>query len=136
MTAAPDAATQRPAEASGKCVVHFDPARITVIECGSRRFFLLEGGDCGRRWVVDARCRHRGGPLDKAERCRNGGALSCPWHDCITPVRRLTREAVPAVFRPGGASLVLAPVDQPVRLLSRTIRANRLARRASPEPNR
>lgn len=130
MTRAPIGHARRAEGGPNKRVVHLDSARVTVIESGSRRYFVLEGADCGRRWVVDARCRHRGGPLDKAERCRNGGALSCPWHDRITPVRRLKRDAVPAVFRPGGASLVLSSADEPVRMLSRAIRANRSASRS------
>lgn len=104
-------------------VVRFHPSETTVIEAGGRRFFELVD-HARRRWVVDARCRHRGGPLDKAELCSGGKALRCPWHDCTTPLRRLKREALPSVFRPGSAATVLAEPSDAVRLLRPGIAAN------------
>ena len=104
-------------------VVRFDPALFTAIETEDRRWFLFECHG-GRRRMVDAQCRHRGGPLDKAERHRNGAALRCPWHGCITPARRLAREAVPAVFVPGQVAVVLPRSPARLRLRNRRILAN------------
>jgi hypothetical protein len=120
----PEAPSQSP-DPDGR-VVGFDPAVVTVVETDEDRYFVFRCSEA-RRHVVDARCRHRGGPLDKAERCRGGAALKCPWHNCMTAAGRLVRNAVPAVFRPGYAAMILPAPARRLRLLARRIPANESA---------
>lgn len=104
-------------------VVGFDPSVVTVVEADDDRFFVFRC-EAARHHIVDARCHHRGGPMEKAERCRDGHFLRCPWHECLTPVRKLTRNAIPAVFSPGRAAMILPQPPRVLRLLRRQVLAN------------
>ena len=92
--------------------VSFDAGRPRAIRRGQRRYALVRDAG-GRPAVVDATCRHRGGPLDLGDiACDAAGrpvALRCPWHQRCQTMRDLLRRALPAVIRDGMASTVIVP---------------------------
>ncbi|MFL6138159.1 MAG: Rieske (2Fe-2S) protein [Frankiaceae bacterium] len=57
-------------------------------------------------FVMAARCRHRGGPLNLAAHDPAGRRLVCPWHGGTRSVAALLR-LVPAVRRGGTVTAVL-----------------------------
>lgn len=57
-------------------------------------------------FVLPARCPHRGGPLHLATVDARSYRLICPWHGGANSVRRMIRQALPAVRRGDRVSIV------------------------------
>ncbi len=57
-------------------------------------YFVLRAsnGDIG---VIDARCPHRGGPLQLGERNWATGRIICPWHGTQISEERLLQRSLP-----------------------------------------
>ncbi len=75
--------------------VSFDDADGELIICEDERYFVAKDFG-GRRFVVSARCSHRGGPLHMAQRDSTRDCVRCPWHKLNTPYRALERRSVPS----------------------------------------
>lgn len=57
-------------------------------------------------FVLPARCRHRGGPLNLGRLESGGAELVCPWHEQSTSVTKLLRTSMPAVRRGNSVTVV------------------------------
>lgn len=62
------------------------------------------------KFVLPARCPHRGGPLNLARVDAQGYRLVCPWHGRATSALRALRRGLPAVRR-GGKVTIVFPGD-------------------------
>ncbi len=93
----------------------FDPRRLRPILRGRHRYVLVE--TAGRRAMVDATCRHRGGPLDLGDVVGSASgaplALRCPWHQRCQPFRALFDHSLPMVIRDDVAGTAIIPEDEP-----------------------
>lgn len=89
--------------------VSFDDMDGGLIICGDERFFVAEDAT-GKRFVVSARCSHRGGPLHMGKRDDGRNCIRCPWHNLATPMKALQRRSI-ASARIGSKWTARLPVD-------------------------
>ncbi len=59
------------------------PGTMRVIEANGHRLLLIDIG--GEIHALDARCPHRGGPLEEGD--LRQGMIECPWHHYRYDVR-------------------------------------------------
>ena len=74
----------------------FDDKEGNLIICGNDRFFITST-PAGRKFVVSARCSHRGGPLNLGDKKSASGCIRCPWHNLNTPLQSLEKRSIPAI---------------------------------------
>ncbi len=74
----------------------FNESQGSILIVGDERYFLVENKK-GYRFIVPAKCPHRGGPLYMGTVEGSGACIRCPWHNIATPINSLTRRALPSV---------------------------------------
>jgi nitrite reductase (NADH) small subunit len=89
-------------------VVHLEEGH-NYIEVGADAYFVLQDPERGCR-TVQAKCRHRGGPLQLGQVDDTGRFIVCPWHQSKTRASRLFEEGLPTV-RSGRRIAVVVGVD-------------------------
>jgi nitrite reductase (NADH) small subunit len=86
-------------------VVHLEEGH-NYIEVGEEAYLVLQDPERGCR-TVQAKCRHRGGPLHLGLVDETGRFIVCPWHLSKTGAARLFREGLPTVRRGSKVSVVV-----------------------------
>jgi len=76
-------------------VVHLEEGD-NYIEVGAEAYLVLQDPELGCR-TVNAKCRHRGGPLHLGWVEDKGRFVVCPWHQTKTRAARLFDEGLPTV---------------------------------------
>jgi nitrite reductase/ring-hydroxylating ferredoxin subunit len=90
--------------------LNFDVRRPRPIIRGRHRYVLTRM-ESGKFVLIDAACRHRGGPLDLGDLVADGvdTFVRCPWHQRCERLDRLYRRSLPLIIRDGSLGTAIVP---------------------------
>ncbi|NER36953.1 MAG: Rieske (2Fe-2S) protein [Oscillatoria sp. SIO1A7] len=88
-------------------IVNFAPnTHNFLINNEEEKYFLLHTED-GQTLLLNARCSHRGGPLNLGKFTCDGKGIVCPWHGEVCSKKKLYAQSLPMVIRADKATAII-----------------------------